>query len=107
MLSLSVLFTDRSQNAIVWKWNFGDGGISAEQNPMHTYSTEGTYTVNLEVSNSNGTALKTVTITVQNPVSTRSSSGGSIISRSSHSSVETGHGGDSGAGDSSSLKVMF
>ncbi len=101
---LSVLFTDRSQNVIVWNWNFGDGATSTEQNPMHTYSAEGTYTVNLEVSNSNGTASKTVTITVQNHISTGSSSGGSIISRNSHSSVETGHGGDSGAGDSPESK---
>ena len=97
---LSVLFTDLSQNAIVWNWNFGDGTTSTEQNPMHTYLAEGTYTVNLEVSNANGTASKTVTITVQNHISTGSSSGGSIISGSIHSSVENGHGGDSGEGDS-------
>ncbi len=97
---LSVLFTDLSQNAIIWNWNFGDGATSTEQNPMHTYPAEGTYTVNLEVSNANGTASKTVTITVYNHINTESSGGGSIISGSIHSSVETGHGGDSGAGDS-------
>src|ERR1035437_1034019 len=98
---LSVLFTDRSQNAIVWNWNFGDGATSTEQNPVHTYPAEGTYTVNLKVSNSNGTASKTATITVQNHISTGSSNGRSIISQSSHSSVETGHGGDSGTSGTS------
>ena len=97
---LSILFTDLSQNAIVWNWNFGDGTTSTEQNPMHTYLAEGTYTVNLEVSNANGTASKTVTITVQNHISTWSSSGGSIISGSIHSIVENGHSGDSEEGDS-------
>lgn len=97
---LSVLFTDRSQNAIFWNWNFGDGATSTEQNPVHTYPAEGTYTVNLEVSNANGTASKTVTITVQNHISIVSSIGGSIISGRSHSSIETSHGGGSGAGES-------
>ena len=97
---LSVLFTDLSQNAIVWNWNFGDGTTSTEQNPMHTYLAEGTYTVNLEVSNANGTASKTVTITVQNHISIWSSSGGSIISGSSYGSVENGHSGNSEEGDS-------
>jgi PGF-pre-PGF domain-containing protein len=97
---LSVLFTDLSQNAIIWNWNFGDGATSTEQNPMHTYPAEGTYTVNLEVSNANGTASKTVTITVYNHINTESSGGGGITSGSSHSSVGTGLGGDSGTGDS-------
>jgi hypothetical protein len=30
-----------------WSWNFGDGNISNEQNPIHTYISDGTYTVSL------------------------------------------------------------
>jgi gliding motility-associated-like protein len=37
-----------------WFWNFGDGGTSTAQNPIHTYSTGGTYTVSLMVQNSKG-----------------------------------------------------
>jgi PKD repeat protein len=52
---LTIQFTDLSENATEWKWNFGDGITSIEQNPVHTYSTEGNYNVNLTVSNENGT----------------------------------------------------
>ncbi|HEY3360232.1 MAG TPA: NosD domain-containing protein, partial [Methanosarcina sp.] len=44
---LSVQFTDLSQNAASRNWNFGDGVTSTDQNPSHTYSTAGTYTVSL------------------------------------------------------------
>ncbi len=64
---LSVQFTDNSEKAAEWNWNFGDGNNSTEQNPMHTYSAAGNFTVNLTVSNSNGMASKTQQITVQDP----------------------------------------
>jgi hypothetical protein len=49
---LTVKFTDKSTGAPTsWFWNFGDGKTSTEQNPMHTYTTEGTYTVRLTVKN--------------------------------------------------------
>lgn len=56
---LSVQFTDLSTNATEWNWNFGDGSYSTEQNPTHTYSKNGEYTVNLIVSNINGTSSTT------------------------------------------------
>ena len=57
-------FTDSSQNAVRWAWSFGDEATSTEQNPTHTYSTAETYTVNLSVSNANGTDSKIATVTV-------------------------------------------
>ncbi|RXA21360.1 PKD domain-containing protein [Methanosarcina sp. MSH10X1] len=52
---LSVTFTDSSTGSpIVWSWNFGDGTTSATQNPVHTYSTAGNYTVTLTVTNTAG-----------------------------------------------------
>ncbi len=30
-----------------WEWEFGDGNTSSEQDPVHTYNDEGTYTVTL------------------------------------------------------------
>jgi PKD repeat protein len=53
---LIVQFNDLSTNAPdSWSWSFGDGDSSAEQNPFHTYSSPGTYTVTLTVSNAAGT----------------------------------------------------
>jgi len=51
-----VQFTDTSANvAQSWLWEFGDGTISTEQNPTHTYAAPGTFTVNLTVTNYKGT----------------------------------------------------
>ncbi len=56
-----VRFTDKStahnwgndvRKIISWKWNFGDGTSSKDQNPQHTYSKQGTYNVSLRVRDS-------------------------------------------------------
>ncbi len=39
---------------VSWMWDFGDGGTSDEQNPMHTYSAEGSYVVTLTVFDETG-----------------------------------------------------
>lgn len=45
-------FTDLSQGGITaWDWAFGDGGISTQQNPHHTYTQAGSYNVRLIVTN--------------------------------------------------------
>ncbi len=46
-LPLSVSFTNESQFATSYVWDFGDGNSSNETNPIYTYSTPGTYTVTL------------------------------------------------------------
>jgi len=52
---LSVLFTDTSSGEPThWNWTFGDGSVSHEKNPVHTYNGVGRFTVTLEVSDSNG-----------------------------------------------------
>jgi len=48
---LTVQFYDLSTNATSWAWDFGDGGTSTEQDPIHTYTTGGTFTVKLTASN--------------------------------------------------------
>jgi outer membrane protein assembly factor BamB len=37
-----------------WNWDFGDGEFSDEQNPNHSYSTQGKYTVTLKVEDRRG-----------------------------------------------------
>lgn len=45
----TVQFSDQSENAVGWNWDFGDGNTSTEQNPSHTYSMGGYYMVSLTV----------------------------------------------------------
>ncbi|HWQ47462.1 MAG TPA: PKD domain-containing protein [Methanosarcina sp.] len=67
---LSVQFTDTSTGLPTsWEWNFGDGSPNSnEQNPNHTYSLAGTYTVILNASNATGHSINMQTnyITVLN-----------------------------------------
>lgn len=55
---LDVTFTDLSSGLPAmsgWTWDFGDGGMSSQQNPTHTYNQSGLYTVTLTATNANGT----------------------------------------------------
>jgi PKD repeat protein len=45
---------DPDGNIASYLWNFGDGNASAFQNPVHTYSSAGTYTVTLTVTDNDG-----------------------------------------------------
>ena len=52
---LTVRFTDTSGNSPNgWQWSFGDGAQSTDQNPSHTYTQGGTYSVILTAVNSGG-----------------------------------------------------
>ncbi|WP_213997513.1 S8 family serine peptidase [Arsukibacterium sp.] len=55
---LDVDFTDTSTDAnddiSSWSWDFGDGTMSDQQNPSHSYAAEGTYTVSLTVTDDTG-----------------------------------------------------
>jgi beta propeller repeat protein len=47
---LAVQFSDTTDPApAYWIWDFGDGMNSTEQNPLHTFSSDGTYPVTLTV----------------------------------------------------------
>lgn len=45
-------------------WDFGDGQISADQNPVHTYSANGTYNVTLTIQNASPFCLSATTLPV-------------------------------------------
>ena len=58
---LTVTFTDASTGTPAsWAWDFGDGGTSTLQNPIHTFN-PGTWTVSLTVTNAVGTDIETKT----------------------------------------------
>jgi len=68
-IPLTVSFTDQSTGSPVsWRWTFGDGNNSTEQNPVYTYNKSGLYSVSLTASNANGsnTLTKTGYIAVSN-----------------------------------------
>lgn len=57
---LSLSFTDASSRSASgaaltsWRWDFGDGSTSRDQDPTHAFMTAGRYTVTLAVSDSDG-----------------------------------------------------
>ena len=56
---LSVSFTDLSSgNPTSWSWDFGDGTSSTQRNPVHVYTSAGSYTVALTASGAGGTSTE-------------------------------------------------
>jgi PKD repeat protein len=51
---LTVHFNNVSQGASSFEWNFGDGSISKDRNPVHVFTKPGNYSVTLKASNKNG-----------------------------------------------------
>ncbi|MBL0913000.1 MAG: PKD domain-containing protein [Bacteroidia bacterium] len=49
-----ISFSNHSQFADTWYWNFGDGTTSGSENPQHSYSAEGIYPVMLVASGDSG-----------------------------------------------------
>ena len=50
----SINFISISKNATSYLWNFGDGTTSIEFNPVHTYTSNGTYLLRLRVTGPEG-----------------------------------------------------
>jgi len=62
----SVQFIDASTGKPTsWTWNFGDGGTSTLQSPIHSYAAAGTFTVTLTAANTAGSSTASRTITVR------------------------------------------
>ena len=51
---IAINFTDLSNDAVAWNWNFGDGVFSSLQNPTHTYTSTGSYPVTLIITDQIG-----------------------------------------------------
>ncbi len=57
-----VTFTNTSQGAVSYLWEFGDGTTSTETHPTHTYTVSGTYLACLTAYNAYGCPAKTCEI---------------------------------------------
>ena len=53
--------TDADGSRSFYIWNFGDGEVSSEQNPTHTFKCPGNYTVSLTVVDNDGFTGETST----------------------------------------------
>ena len=65
-----ITFQDQSTNGpSAWSWDFGDGGVSNSQNPLHIYTQDGIYNVTLVASNAIGSNTYTLNqyITIDRP----------------------------------------
>lgn len=59
-----VKFTNLSENAASYSWNFGDMSVGSEENPVHVYEIVGDHIVDLHAHSGLKTDVKTVTTTV-------------------------------------------
>lgn len=69
--NLAVSFINESSDSdgsiVSWNWTFGDGTSSTSQNPTHSYSAAGTYSVSLTVADDDGaTDSYSASVTVSN-----------------------------------------
>ncbi len=51
---LCVTFNNATANIVTWSWNFGDGSTGTGATPKHCYTSPGTYSVTLTVTDNNG-----------------------------------------------------
>ncbi len=85
----NVTFSNLSQRATSYLWDFGDGSTSTLQNPTHYYQNQGTYTVKLTASNASYSddEIKTSYITV-NPCQNLPAK---IVGKSSYSTIQAAY----------------
>jgi len=79
-----ITFEDASttDDELTYDWDFGDGTTSTEKNPTHTYTSKGTYKVNLTVtdtSDQTDTYTSNITITLKDIVTTAIDEGFSTL----------------------------
>ena len=68
--SLTVQFTNTSQGAGTFIWNFGDATIATDMHPVHTYDAAGEYIVTLTAQNDCGQTTFTQTVTISSATAT-------------------------------------
>jgi len=64
-----ITFTNQSTSAKEFHWDFGDSKTSTDENPKHTYTSAGEFTITLVATGGGGTNTMTKTITVNQNLS--------------------------------------
>ena len=67
LVPCTINFTNETEDANSYSWNFGDGNTSTQKDPTHTFNAEGAYTVELTGINGDRSSSATVTINVISP----------------------------------------
>lgn len=62
---LTVTFTNASKDADTFAWEFGDGAVSDQKDPVHEYAEAGTYSVKLTAKNAGGENSMTDNVVVE------------------------------------------
>lgn len=76
--------TDALNRPLTYAWDFGDGNTGSGASPMHTYTSNGTYTVTLTVYNGTGRSIPATTqVTITNTAPVAKVSGPATGFRSS------------------------
>ena len=103
-----ITFTNRSENATSYFWDFGDGETSTDENPTHSYSVYGTFTITLTATGEGGEDLASKTITVSYPAPVANftmdkteAETGKTITFTNSSENATGYSWDFGDGNTS------
>ena len=61
---MDVTFINSSKDADTYAWDFGEGGSSAEMNPIFTYAENGDYSVSLTATGEGGEDIMTQKVTI-------------------------------------------
>jgi uncharacterized repeat protein (TIGR03803 family) len=102
VVPLTVSFTsagvDSASNTVNnWNWNFGDGSTSAAQNPSHTYTNGGTFSVALFETNDLGFpmagSVASITVSLPTLAFTANPTNGVVPLRASFASPDVDSGG--------------
>jgi PKD repeat protein len=67
----TVNFTNNSNNAFSYLWDFGDNATSTSSSPTHTYTQGGVYTVKLTATGAGGSNSTTKTVNISAPTSVK------------------------------------
>jgi PKD repeat protein len=59
-----IAFSASSLDIDTYSWSFGDGGVSSQSGPSHTYTANGTYTVSLVAANACGVDSSSQTLVI-------------------------------------------